>query len=270
MARAVLRGWGSTPHTLLGSGGMRLWAVPWCHALLWHVLRRRLLHQSRLLCVGHPVGVIRTQIPAVTRLAKGHPDGSCARHPGWRTPRKQDQRLGPRCRTTEVYPRRHLICQRLHGSARRVDTQRQFLKEVFGGCIRGRQGIAIDGQALPWFHVSVLLWHALGHALAGVSLPWTGRTRQAEPRGGGHRGLAVQGNHPVPMASPSWSVHRSPCAMPHAPGWTWETCTPRWVRAAPRAMCCGDLEVPDTPFGHAHTGSLGLGRRLSCAALTTC
>jgi hypothetical protein len=44
----VLRGCGGTPHALLGSEGMRLWAVPWRHALLLRLLRRRLLHQGRL------------------------------------------------------------------------------------------------------------------------------------------------------------------------------------------------------------------------------
>jgi hypothetical protein len=76
MAREVVRWCGGTPHALLGLGGMRLWAGPWRHALLLRVLCRRLLHQGRLACVGHPSGVIRTQIPAVTRLTKGHPDGA--------------------------------------------------------------------------------------------------------------------------------------------------------------------------------------------------
>ncbi len=67
-------GVGSTPRKLLGSEGMRLGAGLWRHALLLRVLRRR--PQGRWACVGHPVGVIRTQIPSVTRLTKGHPDGS--------------------------------------------------------------------------------------------------------------------------------------------------------------------------------------------------
>ena len=72
---SVLRGCGGTPHALLGSGSMCLGAVRWRPVLLVRVLRR-LLHQGRLACVGHPLGVIRTQIPSVTRLTKGHPDGS--------------------------------------------------------------------------------------------------------------------------------------------------------------------------------------------------
>ena len=65
----------STPHTLPGSGGIRLGAVPQRHVLLVRVLRRLRLPQGRVACVGHS-GVIRPQIPAVTRLTKGHPDGA--------------------------------------------------------------------------------------------------------------------------------------------------------------------------------------------------
>jgi len=140
---------GSTPYALVGLGGMRLWGAPWRHALRLHVLRRRLLHQSCLLCVGHPLGGIRTQIPAVTRLTKGHSAGVCFRPPGWLTRRKQDQRLGPRCRTAEVGPRRHLIRQRLHGGARRVGTQRQAATPKFEVKRPGTWGHSNDCMAVP-------------------------------------------------------------------------------------------------------------------------
>src|SRR5215831_8204167 len=119
-----------------------------------------------LALAGHPLGVIWTQIASVTRLTKGHPDCLCPWPPGWLTPRKQDQRLVPRCRRAEVGTGLHLIRQRLHGGARGVGTQRQFLEEVFGGFIRWRQSIAIDGNALPLCHCSLFLWH---DGVAGVA-----------------------------------------------------------------------------------------------------
>jgi hypothetical protein len=95
-----------------GAPGLRRHAPRGCPVVSCPALARLapcLLHQSRLLCVGHPVGGIRTQIPAGTRLTKGHPAGACSRHPRWLRRRHQDQRLGPRCRTAEAGPRRHLM-----------------------------------------------------------------------------------------------------------------------------------------------------------------
>ena len=114
-------------------------------------------------------------------------------------PRKQDQCLGPRCRTAEVGTGLHLIHQRLHDSARRAGTQRQFLEEVVGGFIRGRQGRAIDGQALPWCHCAVFLWHDRARALRGVQImAWAHEPGGAD---GGHNGASVQGNNCIPSFS---------------------------------------------------------------------
>src|SRR5215510_16341631 len=96
----------------------------------------------------------------------------------------------PRCRTAEVYTTLHLIRQRLHGGARRVGTQRQFLKEVFCGFIRRRQSIAINGNALPWCHGSLFLWHDGALALRGVQV----MSETQEP--GGAERMAATTGHP--------------------------------------------------------------------------
>jgi hypothetical protein len=63
---------------------------------------------------------------------------------------------------------------------------------VFGGFIRGRQGIAIDGNALPLGHVSLFLWH--DRVLTFWDVQATSGAQAPGRADRGHNGASVQGN----------------------------------------------------------------------------